>query len=95
MGISTMMSKRLVKSLADDLQAKYFQGIATNDLETEVETYAQIELISWILEGNHARNKTGFGKTYRRTRKISNRSIRDNAKDRTSRSSSKSCQRHN
>ena len=68
-----MMTKKQIKSLSDDLQAKYFQGITEKDFETEAETYAQIEILSWIMGDNHEfdrRNKRGFNDTYKRARRI-------------------------
>jgi len=68
-----MMTKKQIQSLSDDLQAKYFQGMATNDLETEAETFAQIEILSWVMGDNHGidrRNKRGFSETYTRARRI-------------------------
>lgn len=44
-----MMTKKELKVFADDLQAKYFQGIKEKTFETESETYAQIEIVEWIL----------------------------------------------
>jgi len=44
-----MMTKKQLKIFADDLQAKYFQGLKEKSFATENETYAQIEIVEWIL----------------------------------------------
>jgi len=43
------MTEKQLKIFADDLQAKYFQGLKEKPFETENETYAQIEVVEWIL----------------------------------------------
>jgi len=50
-----MMSKKELKVLADDLQAKYFKGLEEKIFETEAETYAQIEIVEWILNAKSHR----------------------------------------
>ena len=50
-----MMTKKQLKIFADDLQAKYFQGLKEKSFATESETYAQIEIVEWILNAKSHR----------------------------------------
>ena len=45
-----LMSESEIKTLLEDIISVYETGYRTNDLDTEVEKWSQIQILRWILE---------------------------------------------
>jgi hypothetical protein len=45
-----MMTEKQIRSLLHDIEVAYEVGYVKDDLESECEKYAQIEILRWILD---------------------------------------------